>query len=62
MPGMNGLQLASAVHRVAPSKSIILLTGFAFGPEQQPISVDCVLKKPLVREELRGALNRLLGK
>ncbi len=62
MPGMNGLELASAVHRVAPSKSIILLTGFAFGPEQQPVSIDCVLKKPLVREELRGALKRLLGK
>ncbi len=62
MPGMDGLQLASAVHRVDPAKSVILLTGFAFGPEQQPVSVHCVLKKPLVREELRGALRRLLGK
>jgi CheY-like chemotaxis protein len=62
MPGMDGLQLASAVHRVDPSKSVILLTGFAFGPEQQPVSVNCVLKKPLVREELRGALRRVLGR
>lgn len=62
MPGMNGLQLATAVHRLAPSKSVILLTGFAFGPEQQPTSIDCVLKKPLIREELRDALRRVLGR
>ncbi|MEZ0255868.1 MAG: response regulator [Chthoniobacter sp.] len=62
MPGMNGLQLATAVHRLAPSKSVILLTGFAFGPEQQPSSIDFVLKKPLVREELRGALRSVLGR
>jgi signal transduction histidine kinase len=62
MPGMNGLQLANAVRHFDPAKSVILLTGFAFGPEQQPVSVNCVLKKPLVREELRGALRRLLGK
>lgn len=62
MPGMNGLQLATAVHRLAPSKSVILLTGFAFGPEQQPTSIDCVLKKPLVREELRDALRQVLGR
>jgi signal transduction histidine kinase len=62
MPGMDGLQLADAVHRVAPDKSVILLTGFAFGPEQQPLSVNCVLKKPLASEELRGALRQLLGK
>jgi signal transduction histidine kinase len=62
MPGMDGLQLAGEVRRVHPEKSVILLTGFAFGPEQQPLSVNCVLKKPLVCEELRGALRRLLGK
>ena len=50
MPDMNGLQLADAVHLINPAKSVILLTGFAFGPEQQPTSIDCVLQKPLVRE------------
>ena len=60
MAGMNGMQLAEAVRRVDPAKSVILLTGFAFGPEQQPASIDCILKKPLVREELRGALRSLL--
>jgi CheY-like chemotaxis protein/anti-sigma regulatory factor (Ser/Thr protein kinase) len=62
MPGMDGLQLANAVRRVDPNQSVILLTGFAFGPEQQPVSVNCVLKKPLACEDLRGALRRLLGK
>jgi CheY-like chemotaxis protein len=62
MPGMNGFQLANAVHRVDPAKSVILLTGFALEPEQQPSSIHCVLKKPLVREELRGALRQLLGR
>ena len=61
MPGMNGMELASEVRRVAPSKSVILLTGYAFGPEQQPVSVHCVLKKPIVREELRGALKKVMA-
>ncbi|MEP6671314.1 MAG: response regulator, partial [Chthoniobacter sp.] len=61
MPGMNGLQLADAMHRIHPANPVILLTGFAFGPEQQPTSIDCVLKKPLVREELRAAMRGLLG-
>jgi hypothetical protein len=55
------LQLADAVHRIDPAKSVILLTGFAFGPEQQPTSINCVLKKPLVREELREALRSVMG-
>jgi CheY-like chemotaxis protein/anti-sigma regulatory factor (Ser/Thr protein kinase) len=62
MPGMNGLQLADAVHRVNPAKAVILLTGFAFGPEQQPTSIDCVLQKPLAREDLRDALRSVLGR
>ncbi|WP_049975526.1 response regulator [Chthoniobacter flavus] len=60
MPGMNGLQLAEIVHRINPAKSVILLTGFAFGPEQQPTTIDCVLKKPLIREELRAALRNVM--
>ena len=60
MPGMNGLQLAEVVHRINPAKSVILLTGFAFGPEQQPTTIDWVLKKPLAREELRGALRSVM--
>jgi len=62
MPGMNGLQLASALHRIDPANPVILLTGFAFGPEQQPTSIDWVLKKPLVREELREAMRGVLSR
>ena len=40
----------------------ILLTGFAFDAENRPDSIDYVLKKPLVREELRGALRSLVGR
>ena len=61
MPGMDGIQLADAVHRSERAKSVILLTGFAMGPEQQPASVACVLRKPLVPGELRLALQRVLG-
>ncbi len=61
MPGMDGLQLAEAVHRARAAKSVILLTGFAFASEEQPAFIDCVLKKPLVREELRSALCDLGG-
>jgi len=56
MPGMTGRQLADAVRRVEPAKPVILMTGFALQPDQHPKSVDSVLKKPLVREELRAAL------
>lgn len=62
MPGMDGLQLAGEVRRIAPEKSIILLTGFAPGPEQEPASINCVLRKPLASEELRGAIRQLLGR
>jgi CheY-like chemotaxis protein len=61
MPGMDGMQLAGAVRRVDATKSVILLTGFALGTEQQPSSIDFVLKKPLVPEELRSALRQLVG-
>jgi signal transduction histidine kinase len=62
MPGMNGMQLATAVNRLSPSKAVILLTGFSFEADQQPTSIDCVLKKPLVREELRDALRQVIGR
>jgi CheY-like chemotaxis protein/anti-sigma regulatory factor (Ser/Thr protein kinase) len=59
MPGMDGMQLASAVRRVAPEQTVILLTGFNMEMEQRTAAIDCVLKKPLVPEELRDALRDL---
>ena len=61
MPGMNGFQLADAVRRTGAASSVILLTGFALAPEQQPKSIDCMLKKPLVPDELRFALQKSFG-
>jgi CheY-like chemotaxis protein len=59
MPGMSGVQLADSVRRIALAKHVILLTGFAHGPAQQPASVNCVLKKTLVPDELRAAMQSL---
>jgi CheY-like chemotaxis protein len=59
MPGMSGIRLAEAVRRFDPAKPVFLLTGFAHDPAEQPASVDCVLKKPLVPHELRAAIQRL---
>jgi signal transduction histidine kinase len=61
MPGMNGLQLADAMHDVDAKRPIILLTGFAFGADQQPASIKKVLKKPLVPAALRGTLHEIFG-
>ncbi len=44
MPGMSGVQIADSVRRNALAKHVILLTGFAHDPAQQPASVNCVLK------------------
>ncbi|MEA3207015.1 MAG: hypothetical protein QOE70_72 [Chthoniobacter sp.] len=61
MPGMSGVQLADALRRMDAAKWVILLTGFASNFEQTPDAVNHVLRKPLVRDELRGALQQLLG-
>lgn len=57
MPGITGLQLAEVVRRVQPGIDIILLTGSETTPAMESIAVDQVLKKPLVRDELRRALH-----
>ena len=62
MPGMDGVQLAKAVRRVDPDKATILLTGFSFDAEQQPASISYVLKKPIILDELRGALRQLMNR
>ncbi len=61
MPGMSGIKVAEAVRRIDPAKHVILLTGFAHDSAHTPASVNCVLKKPIVPDELRAAI-RTLGK
>ncbi len=58
MPGMGGLELASAAKRVAPSVPIIVVTGWA---ERDDISsareVDAVLVKPVDPDVLAQAVS-----
>ncbi len=56
MPGMSGAQLARFVRKMYPEIGIILLSGFATALEEKPPSVNQMLKKPLMRDELRRAL------
>jgi signal transduction histidine kinase len=64
MPGMNGVQLASAIKAIAPDMPVILLTGF--GEEMQagglPPGVDLVLGKPVSQADLRQGIFRALNK
>ena len=56
MPGMSGFQLADEIRQIAPGKPVILVTGFALQPEQNPASIHGILKKPVGRAKLRSAL------
>jgi CheY-like chemotaxis protein len=61
MPQMRGDELAGSIKRLAPAQPILMITGSAekfFGIED---SVDALLNKPFNFEELREAVNRLLG-
>lgn len=63
MPEMDGAELAGRLRKAWPATPIILLTGWGvhFGKlRQQPDSVDVVLSKPPLIQELRNALDRLL--
>jgi signal transduction histidine kinase len=64
MPGMNGVQLAAAVHEKRAGHPVILLTGFAagsMGADEEPAGVDLVMRKPVLRRELRRALGSVMG-
>jgi len=59
MPGMNGLQLAEALHLISPETPVILLTGFGDemqAAQHQPQGVDLVLGKPVSHADLRQAI------
>lgn len=62
MPGMNGVQLAESVHRIHPGQPVLMISGFTapgFDPANPPVGIDCLLAKPVQRDKLRLALNRL---
>lgn len=59
---MRGVELADGILRVKPLTPINLVTGLAFLPEHVQTSADLVLKKPLLRGELRSTLRELCGR
>jgi CheY-like chemotaxis protein len=64
MPGANGLQLASVFRASRAGHPIILVTGFAAGgqgPEDETPEVDLVMRKPVLRRELRRALQTVMA-
>ncbi len=64
MPGMNGVQLAANVRRLRAEQPILLVTGFGEGrvdSTEAQGNIDCVMRKPVPRRELRRALMTVLG-
>lgn len=62
MPEMDGLQLSKQVAELYPSQHIIILSGhdeFAFAKEAIHYGVEFYLLKPIVKEELKEALERI---
>lgn len=64
MPGMNGLELASAVHRISPGTPVVLVTAHRSGAWLQGSarSLDLVgyLQKPFSMAHIRELLERSL--
>lgn len=63
MPEMGGDTMAAAIRRQAPSKPIIMLTGFGDMMQSQgekPEGVNLVVGKPLTPEGLREAIRKVL--
>jgi signal transduction histidine kinase len=60
MPGMTGIDLASAAGTVRPQLPILLATGYADLPEGERIDLPR-LAKPYQQAQLRAEIDRLLG-
>jgi signal transduction histidine kinase len=61
MPGLSGVQLASAVKAERPGIPVVLLTGFGdemLASGQLPSQVDLVVSKPVSAMDLRRALSK----
>ncbi len=64
MPGMNGSELAAAIHRLRPALPIVLVSGFAGSPGDDPArapGVRAFLKKPVTRHDLARAIANALA-
>jgi ATP-dependent Lon protease len=64
MDKMDGLELAEAIKKRAPSKPVILLTAYveAIGGKMGEVSnVDLLLGKPLSVRDLQAALNKVFS-
>ena len=60
MPGMTGIELATASREVRPSLPILLATGYAELPEGAQVDLPR-LAKPYHQDQLRDRLDQLLG-
>jgi CheY-like chemotaxis protein len=60
MAGMNGLQLARFIRQIRASQPIILATGFSFDGQELPPEVNMLLRKPVLPEQLRAALAKIV--
>ena len=59
MPEMSGDQMAASIKRTAPTKPVILLTGFGdliLAAGEKPAGIDSVISKPVTAAALRKAL------
>ena len=63
MEGMDGITLAKELRKITPNIPIILLTGFSTLVKQGDFEVvDCLLRKPLVIEDLKNAIAKILAR
>jgi len=59
MPGMKGNELAAQIRAQNPKQPIVMITAYAemLSANQTPLdSVDCVISKPFLLEDLRAAI------
>jgi CheY-like chemotaxis protein len=62
MPGMNGVEVVTAVRTLAPSLPIILATGYAdMEAVERVMTPDRVLRKPFPVEALESAVRSALA-
>ena len=62
MPNMNGVEVISAVRRLAPALPILMATGYAdMRAVQQVMPIDHVLRKPFQIGDLDRAISQLLA-